>query len=234
MELSKWNDYFLALETRTFSELPHMGCEGAIYSPGLVCTYCWTSLKLGFVVKNEMQQNIYGAECIQNGSVTRWRSLVNRSRFFLMIEHFQRCEELKPAEKKLFKGLSLLVQVLPRPDFPRAMFSRMQKGQSLSQKQIEAIENMVTENGGLEKLLRRRDLMRRLTLLHLSQSFEERDSADSLKAESLLVYSKFKPLTVPQERLIYALEDTHKPARHQLTRKILEQWPFYLGKVIWE
>lgn len=234
MELPKWNDYFLTLETRMFPELPEMGFEGAIYYPGLVCTHCWTSLKLGFVVKNEMQQNINGAECMQNDSVTRWRSLVNRSRYFLMVDHFQRCEELKPAKKKLFKGLSLFVQVLTQSDFPRAMFSGMQQGHSLSQKQIEAIEHMVSENGGLEKLLRRRDLMRRMTILYLSQSFDDMDSADSLKVESLLLYSKFKPLTVPQERLIYALEDTHKSARHPLTQKILEQWPFNLGKVIWE
>ena len=233
MELPKWNDYFLTLEAAKYPDLPKMDCEGIIYAPGLVCTYCGTSLKLGFVVRNDMLQNIYGAECMQNGDVTKWRSFVNRSRYFVMSEHVQRCEEMKPAERKTFRGLALLVQVLPWLDFPRAMFSITLKGQSLSQKQLEVIEKMVAEQGGLEKLLRQRDLMRRLSLLYLSQSFERLNVEDTQKIESLLHQSSHKKLTYPQERLIYALEESNTSARHQLSRSILAQWPFSCGKMIW-
>jgi hypothetical protein len=234
LELPKWNDYFLMLESRMYPKLPNMGCEGVIYAPGLVCTYCGTSLKLGFVVRNDIQQNICGSECLQNCDVSKWRSVVKRARYFLLLDHFQQNEELKPADRKIFRGLSLLVQVLTWSDFSRAMFSKMLKGQSLSQKQIEVVEKMVTEHGGLEKLLRQRDLMRRLSLLYLSQSYKCMNAEDSQKVESLLLQSSRRPLTIPQERLIYALEDSHQAARNQLTRSVLAQWPFYYGKMIWD
>lgn len=233
MDLPKWNDYFLTFEARKLPELPNLGCEGAIYAPGLACSCCGTSLKLGFVVKAGLNYDIFGADCLRNDDVEKWRSMVNRSRHFLMLDHFYRCETLKPVERKFFKALSLLVQVFPDRDFPRAMFNRILNTQPLSEPQIAAIEKMAAVNGGVEKLLRQRDLIRRLCLLYLCQPFEANLSMDWAKVESLLYGSKYQALTASQERLVYALEDAHRPARYQLTEKVINQWPFALGKVTW-
>ena len=233
VELPKWSDYFLTLEAAMFPELPGMDCDGIIYAPGLVCTCCWTSLKLGFVVRNEMQQNIYGAECIQNKGVSQWRSLVRRARYYLLLDHVCKDEEMKPAQRKLLRELSLLVQVLPWSDFPRGMFLKRLKDQPLSDKQIDAVEKMVVEHGGLDGLLHQRDLMRRLTILYLSQFYENMGNHDSAKVESLLLQTYRTQLSRRQERLVYGLEETYKSARGQMSQAVLAQWPFRSGKMVW-
>jgi hypothetical protein len=229
----RWCNYLMSVEKDFYPELPEMSIEGIVYSPGLVCTYCNTSLKLGFVVRNNLDTNIYGGECLKHEGVAQWRLLASRVRYYQMYDHFRFEEDLNSAQKGLMRRLSLLTQVMPWAKFPQAMLAHMLNQQAMNAKQAEVIKRMTEEQGGLDVLLRWRDALRRLSLLVRSHEFGSANLEEKKKTFSLFQQGQRKPLSTAQERLLYALEENRLEARIQLSRTVLEQWPFENGKMDW-
>lgn len=233
MDLPNWDHQFLVIDRMRYPELPDINCNGMIYAPGLVCSYCGLTLKLGFVVQNPYTCGVYGRECIREAAVSPWRSLMQRARYYLDPWAFDHEEDLKPAQRKYLRGLSLLTQVQPWGSFAKAMFERMLDNYILTDRQREAVEKMITEQGGIDALLDRRDDIHRLSMLAKLPVCDRDDAEDRQKVESLLQQAWRKPLSEAQRRLIKAIEEHHYGARNRLTNKILDQWPLEDGKVDW-
>lgn len=233
MDLPNWDNQILVIDRVRYLELPDINCAGMVYAPGLVCSYCGLTLKLGFVVQNPYTCGIYGRECIREAAVSPWRSLMQRARYYLDPWHFDHEEDLKPTQRKYLRGLSLLTQVQPLGSFAKAMFERMVDNYILTDRQLEIVEKMITEQGGVDALLDRRDDLRRLSLLAKIQVCDQEDAEDRKRVESLLQQAWRKPLSDAQRRLIRAIEENHYEARNRLTNKFLEQWPLEDGKVDW-
>lgn len=233
MDFPNWDNKLLVIDRVRYPELPEINCNGMVYAPGLVCSSCGLTLKLGFVVSNPYTSSIYGRECIGEAAVSPWRSLMQRARYYLDPRYFDHEEDLKPAQRKYLRGLSLLTQVQPWSSFAKAMFTRMLDGYFLTDRQLEAVEKMITDQGGVDALLDRRDDIRRLSMLSRMPVCDTEDAEDRKKVESLLQQAWRKPLSEAQRQLIKAIEEHHYGARNRLTIKILDQWPLKDGKVDW-
>jgi len=233
MDFPNWDNQLLVIDRVRYPELPEINCNGMVYAPGLVCSSCGLTLKLGFVVRNPYTNSIYGRECIGEAAVSPWRSLMQRARYYLDPWCFDHEEDLKPAQRKYLRGLSLLTQVQPWSSFAKAMFTRMLDGYFLTDRQFEAVEKMISDQGGVEALLDRRDDIRRLSMLSRMPVCDTEDAEDRKKVESLLQQAWRKPLSEAQRRLIKAIEEHHYGARILMTIKILDQWPLKEGKVDW-
>jgi hypothetical protein len=234
MELPKWDELILVIDTAAFYELPPIDqCKGMVYVPGLVCSNCQQVLKTGFVVKNGKEDGIYGRECIRAINVSPWISLMDRARYYLQWRHFSFEEELKPTDRKTMRGLSIYLQLHPWSDFARGMFARMLDRHALTAKQDEAIQKMLSEAGDLDDLRRRRDQIRSLSFLYKSIERNYRNNEDLEKVESLLRQAMRKPLSDAQGKLIRALQDVHSHTLLALNDRVVEQWPIFNGKVDW-
>ncbi len=132
MDLPNWDNQILVIDRVRYPELPDINCAGMVYAPGLVCSNCGLTLKLGFVVLNIYTRWIYGRECLGEAAVSPWRSLMQRARYYIEPWCFDHEEDLKPAQRKYFRGLSLLTQVQPWGAFAKAMFARMLDGYDLT------------------------------------------------------------------------------------------------------
>lgn len=233
MELPNWDNQLLVIDQVRYPELPEINCNGMVYAPGLVCSSCGLTMKLGFAVRNPYTSSIYGRECLREAAVSSWRSLMQRARYYLDPWCFDHEEDLRPAERKYLRGLSLLTQVQPWGSFAKAMFTRMLDGYILTDRQLEAVEKMITDQGGVDALLDRRDDIRRLSMLAKMPVCDPEDAEDQKKVESLLQQAWRKPISEAQRRLIKAIEEHHYHARMLLTNKVIDQWPLEDGKVDW-
>ena len=147
MELPKWDDQVLIIEAHRYPKLPEMDCVGMIYAPGLVCSYCGKTLSLGFVVKNNAEDGVFGRECVMERNAPSWRSMMQRARYYLEASQFDLEEDLKPKQRKYLRGLSLLTQVAPWSNFAQAMYARMRDGYKLSEAQNAVVDRMVGGEG---------------------------------------------------------------------------------------
>jgi len=228
-----WKDQFLAIEADCYPELPDIHCKGMLYAPGLVCYNCGMTLKLGFVVKNGFEDGVYGRECVHADEIAPWLSLMQRARYHLFVQQLERDEKLKPAERKYFRGLSLITQLKPWSDFARGMYARLMDGNLLTSKQTEVVNSMIVSEGGLASLLFQRDLIRCLLILEKALEYESEDQEHTAIVKSLLLRTSRHPLSTKQNRLIKAIEAQHINSRTLMSSKIVEQWPLPDGKVNW-
>lgn len=233
MDLPDWDAQFLVIDRFRYPELPDIRCAGLIYGPGLVCSSCGLTLKLGFVAHNVHSSGVYGRECLGEAAISPWCSLMQRARYYLNPWCFDHEEDLKSTERKYLRGLSLLTQVQPWGSFAKAMFARMLDDYALSERQLETVKKMIAEQGGLDTLLNRRDDIRRLSMLAKIRVADREDAEDLRKVESLLRQVWKKPLSEAQRRMITAIEEHHYGARSQVTDKLIQQWPLEDGKVDW-
>lgn len=233
MDLPDWDDQFLVIDWSRYPELPDIHSSGMIYGPGLVCSACDTTLKQGFVVLNAHQRWIYGRECLGEAAISPWLSLMQRARYYLEPGCFDHEEDLKLNQRKYLRGLSLLTQVQPWGSFAKAMYARMLDGYTLTGRQLEVVERMIKEQGGVNGLLTRRDDLRRLSMLMKLPMKAREDTEDRKKVESLLQQAWRKPLSNAQRRMIIAIEEQNIRARSVITDKVMDQWPLEDGKVDW-
>lgn len=216
-----------------YPKLPDINCAGLIYAPGLVCSSCGLTLKLGFVVQNMYSSGIYGRECLGESAVSPWCSLMQRARYYLDPWNFNHEEDLKLTERKYLRGLSLLTQVQPWGSFAKAMFARMLDGCNLSERQLEAVKQLISDQGGVDMLLDRRDDIRRLSMLAKVRVTDREDAEDMKKVESLLRQVWRKQLSAAQRRMITAIEENHYGARSRVMDIVIRQWTLEEGKVDW-
>ncbi len=226
MQLPEWHNTYLVLTGEDIPVEVRDVIKGITHVPGLSCQACGAHLDTGFIRPKFMGPGLelMGIECISSSDAEAWYAVMKRARYYIDYQHFKVEQSLGRNQLTAFRGLALISQLHPwLADFAE-LFSEVVQNRTISPNDLQRIQTMVKQLGGLGTLLKHRDQLRRLHVLELIIRRHPDRRTDRNTITSLLMQGRNHILTENQNHLIHALMDRYNIDRMILLEQLLYRW----------